>query len=44
MDQPAASPSLDRLAAAYRYLYYSDRIEGSIYQTTALATMELIWL
>lgn len=44
MDQPAASPSLARLAAAYRYLYYSDRIEGWIYQTTALAMMELLWL
>ena len=44
MHQPAASPSLDRLAAAYRYLYYSDRIEGWMYQTTALAMMELIWL
>ena len=44
MDQPAASPSLARLAAAYRYLYYSDRIEGWMYQTTALAMMELIWL
>src|SRR5262245_2935744 len=44
MDQQAASPSLARLAAAYRYLYYSDRIEGWMYQTTALAMMELLWL
>jgi len=44
MDSHAASPSLDRLAAAYRYLTYSDRIEGWMYQTTALAMMELIWL
>src|ERR1051325_2353375 len=44
MDQQAVSPSLDRLAAAYRYLYYSDRIDGWMYQTTALAMMELIWL
>jgi hypothetical protein len=44
MDQQAASPSLARLAAAYRYLYYSDRIDGWMYQTTALAMMELIWL
>ena len=44
MDSHAASPSLDRLAAAYRYLSYSDRIEGWMYQTTALAMMELIWL
>src|SRR5262245_52732722 len=44
MDQQAASPSLARLAAAYRYLYYSDRIEGRMYQTTALAMMELLWL
>jgi len=44
MDQPAATPSLARLAAAYRYLYYSDRIDGWMYQTTALAMMELLWL
>jgi methyltransferase family protein len=44
MNQQASSPSLARLAAAYRYLYYSDRIEGWMYQTTALAMMELIWL
>ena len=44
MDSHGASPSLARLAAAYRYLYYSDRIEGWLYQTTALAMMELIWL
>ncbi|MGB9368719.1 MAG: class I SAM-dependent methyltransferase [Xanthobacteraceae bacterium] len=44
MDSHAASPSLARLAAAYRYLTYSDRIEGWMYQTTALAMMELIWL
>jgi hypothetical protein len=44
MESPAASPSLTRLAAAYRYLYYSDRIDGWMYQTTALAMMELIWL
>ena len=44
MKQQAASPSLARLAAAYRYLAYSDRIEGWLYQTTALAMMELIWL
>lgn len=44
MDQQAASPSLARLAAAYRYLYYSDRIDGWMYQTTALAMMELLWL
>jgi len=43
MDQQAVSPSLDRLAAAYRYLYYSDRIDGWMYQTTALAMMELLW-
>src|SRR5947209_19679789 len=42
--QVAAPPSLARLAAAYRYLYYSDRIEGWMYQTTALAMMELLWL
>src|SRR5256885_15869689 len=40
----ASSPSLARLAAAYRYLYYSDRIDGWMYQTTALAMMELLWL
>jgi len=44
MNQQTASPSLARLAAAYRYLYYSDRIEGWMYQTTALAMMELLWL
>src|SRR4051812_30455859 len=44
MHQQAASPSLPRLAAAYRYLYYSDRIDGWMYQTTALAMMELLWL
>jgi hypothetical protein len=44
MDRHAASPSLARLAAAYRYLYYSEHIEGWMYQTTALAMMELIWL
>src|ERR1043166_8737940 len=44
MDQQAVSPSLARLAAAYRYLYYSDRIDGWMYQTTALAMMELLWL
>ncbi|MEJ0075224.1 MAG: class I SAM-dependent methyltransferase [Alphaproteobacteria bacterium] len=38
-----ASPSVARRAAAYRYLYYSDRIDGWMYQTTALALMELIW-
>jgi len=43
MNSPAVSPSLTRLAAAYRYLYYSDRIDGWMYQTTALAMMELIW-
>jgi hypothetical protein len=43
MDSQAASPSLPRLAAAYRYLYYSDRIDGWLYQTTALAMMELLW-
>jgi Methyltransferase domain len=43
MTQPAAPPSLSRLAAAYRYLIYSDRIEGWMHQTTALAMMELIW-
>src|SRR5436309_3028851 len=42
--QVAASPPLARLAAAYRYLYYSDRIDGWMYQTTALAMMELLWL
>src|SRR5436309_5251087 len=42
--QVAAPPSLARLAAAYRYLYYSDRIEGWMDQTTALAMMELLWL
>jgi len=44
MNSSGASPSLARLAAAYRYLYYSDRIEGWMYQTTALAMMEIIWL
>ena len=44
MNSQAASPSLPRLAAAYRYLYYSDRVDGWMYQTTALAMMELIWL
>lgn len=44
MDSQAASPSLARLAAAYRYLYYSDRIDGWMYQTTALAIMELLWV
>jgi hypothetical protein len=44
MDSQAASPSLARLAAAYRYLYYSDRIDGWMHQTTALAMMELLWL
>jgi len=44
MDSQAAPPSLARLAAAYRYLYYSDRIEGWMGQTTALAMMELLWL
>src|ERR1041385_6391341 len=44
MDSQAASPSLTRLAGAYRYLYYSDRIDGWMYQTTALAMMELLWL
>src|SRR4051795_13416131 len=43
MDQQAASPSVARLAAAYRYLYYSDRIDGWMYQTTALGMMELLW-
>src|SRR5579863_6088910 len=36
-------PSLDRLAAAYHYLVYSDRIDGWMYQTTGLAMMELLW-
>jgi hypothetical protein len=40
----AATPSLERLAAAYHYLYYSDRIEGWMYQTTGLAMMELLWI
>jgi Methyltransferase domain len=44
MDEHATSPSLPRLAGAYRYLYYSDRIDGWMYQTTALAMMELLWL
>ena len=44
MNQHAASPSLARLAGAYRYLYYSEHIEGWMYQTTALAMMELLWL
>src|SRR3954464_6283706 len=44
MDPQIASPSLARLGAAYRYLYYSDRIDGWMYQTTALAMMELLWL
>ena len=44
MDSQAASPSLARLAGAYRYLYYSEHIEGWMYQTTALAMMELLWL
>ena len=44
MNSQAASPSLARLAAAYRYLYYSDRIDGWMYQTTALAMMELLWV
>jgi hypothetical protein len=44
MAQQTASPSLTRLAGAYRYLYYSDRIDGWMYQTTALAMMELLWL
>src|SRR3954470_19178595 len=44
MDPQIASPSLARLAAAYRYLYYSAHIEGWMYQTTALAMMELLWL
>jgi hypothetical protein len=35
---------LARLIGAYRYLYYSDRIEGWMYQTTGLAMMELLWL
>lgn len=44
MDSSVVSPSLARLAAAYRYLYYSEYIEGWMYQTTALAMMELLWL
>ena len=44
MDEQAASLSLTRRADAYRYLYYSDRIDGWMYQTTALAMMELLWL
>src|ERR1041385_1858191 len=44
MNSQAASPSLARLAAAYRYLYYSDRIDGWMYQTTAIAMMELLWV
>jgi hypothetical protein len=44
MNSQAASPSLTRLAAAYRYLHYSDRIDGWMYQTTALAMMELLWV
>jgi hypothetical protein len=44
MNSQAASPSLTRLAAGYRYLYYSDRIDGWMYQTTALAMMELLWV
>ena len=43
MDQQPSSPSLTRLAAAYRYLYYSDRIDGWMHQSTALAAMELLW-
>ena len=39
----AGIPSLDRLAAAYHYLAYSDRIDGWMYQTTGLAMMELLW-
>lgn len=39
-----STPSLERLAAAYCYLYFSDRIEGWMYQTTGLAMMELLWL
>jgi hypothetical protein len=42
--EQGSSPSLSRLAGAYRYLWYSDRIEGWLYQTTALAMMELLWL
>src|SRR4051794_41915250 len=44
MNQQTASPSLARLAAAYRYLYYSDRMDGWMHQTTAIAMMELLWL
>lgn len=40
----ATSPSLARLADAYHYLYYSDRIDGWMFQTTGLAMMELLWL
>src|SRR6478672_5229489 len=43
MDSQAPFPSVARLAAAYRYLYYSDRIDGWMYQTTALGMMELLW-
>jgi hypothetical protein len=39
-----STPSLERLAAAYCYLCYSDRIDGWMYQTTGLAMMELLWL
>jgi len=42
--QSGATPSLARLTGAYRYLHYSDRIEGWMYQTTGLAMMELLWL
>jgi hypothetical protein len=41
--ESASVPSLDRLAAAYHYLAYSDRIDGWTYQTTSLAMMELLW-
>ena len=39
-----STPSLERLAAAYCYLCYLDRIDGWMYQTTGLAMMELLWL
>jgi hypothetical protein len=41
--ESASILSLDRLAAAYHYLAYSDRIDGWMYQTTGLAMMELLW-
>jgi hypothetical protein len=41
--QAGFAPSLERLAAAYHYLAYSDRIHGWMSQTTGLAMMELLW-